>query len=56
MRKIDGPPHREVEFRGDFLRLFAKHADRLPAELTREQIIRRLGVNEATAAQLLGVE
>jgi hypothetical protein len=49
-------PHRESEFRGDFVRLFAKHASQLPPELTRDQIIERLGVDEATAAGLLGEE
>jgi hypothetical protein len=49
-------PHRESEFRGDFIRLFAQHASRLPRELTRDQIIAKLGVDEATAAEMLGEE
>src|SRR4051812_42877487 len=47
-------PHRESEFRGDFERFFAKHASQLTPPLTREQIIEMLGVDEATAEELLG--
>jgi hypothetical protein len=50
----DGSPHRESEFRGEFERIFAKHVSRLPPVLTRDQIVKRLGVDEATAAELLG--
>jgi len=46
-------PHRESEFRGNFQRLFAKHARKLPEALTRDQIVQLLGVDEATAAELL---
>jgi len=49
-------PHRESEFRNEFVTAFSQHASHLPAELTREQIIERLGVDEATAAMLLGEE
>lgn len=49
-------PHRESEFRDEFARLFAKHASQLPPELKRDQIIERLGVDERTAAELLGEE
>jgi len=46
----DGSPHRESEFRGEFERLFAKHVSLLPPVLTRDQIVKKLGVDEATAA------
>jgi hypothetical protein len=49
-------PHRESEFRDDFQRFVAKHAHQLPPALTREQIIELLGVDEATADELLGDE
>jgi hypothetical protein len=49
-------PHRESEFRSDFLRLFEKHASQLPPELTRDQIIAMLGVDDATATELFGEE
>jgi hypothetical protein len=56
MALIHSSPHRESEFRAAFARLFAKHASHLPKELTRDEIVQLLGVDEATAATLLGEE
>lgn len=47
-------PQRESEFRADFERAFTRHAGHLPSPLTRDQVIEKLGVDEATAAELLG--
>ena len=49
-------PHRESEFRPQFERIFARHANQLPPLLTREQIVELLGVHEDTAAEVLGDE
>jgi hypothetical protein len=47
-------PHRELAFRDDFERIFARHSAHLPPPLTRDQIVKRLGLDEVTAAELLG--
>jgi hypothetical protein len=50
----DDSPHREVEFRPEFEAAFARHASSLPAALSRAEVIRKLGLDEEAARELLG--
>ena len=49
-------PHREVEFRPQFERAFARHAASLPPPLTRAQIMEMLQIDEDEARLLLDGE
>jgi hypothetical protein len=49
-------PHREAEFRPQFEQAFARHAAALPPPLTRREVAAALGLDDATAAEFLGVE
>jgi len=51
----DESPHREAEFRTEFLAGFARHAAALPPALTWRALVAAIG-DDATAAELLGAE
>lgn len=54
----DESPHRESEFRPEFVAGFAAHAAALPPPLTRDEVLSALvadfGLDIATAAELMG--